>query len=513
MKQTKNIKVYGTLVNNTLDTSVADTDHNDVLMNAYQLYDGRFGDTPAPKNFQDIINKRLTAIQYADGTTTIKNRDGVTPDDYVLEVYGDTNIKGDLNIEGDNNIGGDLHVGGNISGISLNDLDDVTLGTLSAGKILKYDGTKWIAGTDDSGSTGSTTLADLTDTNIPNPISGHILVYDGDTQKWMGVSINQLINGIIINGAQKLSDLSDVDPSISTATQGQVLVYNQVTEKWEPKTLSSGSGGFQQQTYTITLRKKASYPYSYNSTVHSQNAQDITGQLIPGKNNAYLYVSDETVLFDSANNEQIRAITSSTIFSDISKQRVFSSNVQRHEYSGSNWNVYINGTQKQFYTTTRWLTPSELNSHTGTLANGIDDTDPQSILTVATHLPSAKYYYGNSEIYDTNNPSVSTADSFATTDPNDNIVKNYVYISNGPSSITYPGLTTNWYTTYINDSGDEIMNSVTEAQYLTARRWRTGTIPVEAPANSFIWKPIVASDIVMPDTITLTITTRKEVLA
>ena len=220
MKQTKNIKVYGTLVNNTLDTSVADTDHNDVLMNAYQLYDGRFGDTPAPKNFQDIINKRLTAIQYADGTTTIKNRDGVTPYDYVLEVYGDTNIKGDLNIEGDNNIGGDLHVGGNISGISLNDLDDVTLGTLSAGKILKYDGTKWIAGTDNSGSNGSTTLVDLTDTNIPNPISGHILVYDGDTQKWIGVSINQLINGIIINGAQKLSDLSDVDPSISTATQG-----------------------------------------------------------------------------------------------------------------------------------------------------------------------------------------------------------------------------------------------------------------------------------------------------
>jgi hypothetical protein len=37
----KEIRVYGTLVNNTQGT-VSDSTHNDILMNAYQLYDGRF---------------------------------------------------------------------------------------------------------------------------------------------------------------------------------------------------------------------------------------------------------------------------------------------------------------------------------------------------------------------------------------------------------------------------------------------------------------------------------------
>ena len=114
MKQTKNIKVYGTLVNNTLDTSVADTDHNDVLMNAYQLYDGRFGDTPAPNNFQDIINKRLTAIQYADGVTTIQNRSGVADGiPYMFVVNGKSNLNGDTTITGNEHVTNNLSVGGN----------------------------------------------------------------------------------------------------------------------------------------------------------------------------------------------------------------------------------------------------------------------------------------------------------------------------------------------------------------------------------------------------------------
>lgn len=114
MKQTKNIKVYGTLVNNTLDTSVADTQHNDVLMNAYQLYDGRFGDSPAPNNFQDIINKRVTAIQYADGVTTIQNRSGVADGiPYMFVVNGKSNLNGDTTITGNAHVTNNLSVGGN----------------------------------------------------------------------------------------------------------------------------------------------------------------------------------------------------------------------------------------------------------------------------------------------------------------------------------------------------------------------------------------------------------------
>lgn len=52
MKTTdKDILIYGTLVNNTLDSTLSDDGHNDVLMNAWQLYDGRFGDTPKVNNF------------------------------------------------------------------------------------------------------------------------------------------------------------------------------------------------------------------------------------------------------------------------------------------------------------------------------------------------------------------------------------------------------------------------------------------------------------------------------
>ena len=103
----KNIRVYGTLLNWTLDPNKSngnsnDADyHNDAIAYAYQLYDNRFGATPAIANYQDVINKRLTAISYADGVTTIENRDGSKGDPYMLMVNGNTNIGGNLHIDGD----------------------------------------------------------------------------------------------------------------------------------------------------------------------------------------------------------------------------------------------------------------------------------------------------------------------------------------------------------------------------------------------------------------------------
>ena len=67
--ESKEIKVYGTFVNYTQGT-ITDANHNDMLMKAYQLYDDRFGATGI-NNYQDVINKRLTAITYANGVTTI----------------------------------------------------------------------------------------------------------------------------------------------------------------------------------------------------------------------------------------------------------------------------------------------------------------------------------------------------------------------------------------------------------------------------------------------------------
>lgn len=107
-KQSKEIRVYGTLKNWTLDPqrsngTTADEDyHNDALAYAYQLYDNRFfSDKDTIENYQDVINKRLTAISYADGVTTIENRDKSKGNPYMLIVNGHTNIGGDLHVAGD----------------------------------------------------------------------------------------------------------------------------------------------------------------------------------------------------------------------------------------------------------------------------------------------------------------------------------------------------------------------------------------------------------------------------
>lgn len=104
----KEIRVYGTLMNWTLDPqrsngNTSDPDfHNDAIAYAYQLYDNRFfPNQNTIENYQDMINKRLTAISYADGVTTIENRDGSQGDPYMLVVNGNTNIGGNLRVDGD----------------------------------------------------------------------------------------------------------------------------------------------------------------------------------------------------------------------------------------------------------------------------------------------------------------------------------------------------------------------------------------------------------------------------
>ena len=120
MTANRNIKIYGTLLNATVNAIIGDADHNDALAYAYQLYDDRFGESTLVNNFQDIINKRVTAISYADGITTIKNRAGVHDGvPYMFVVEGASNLNGNTTITGSavvtRNMGvnGDLTVGGN----------------------------------------------------------------------------------------------------------------------------------------------------------------------------------------------------------------------------------------------------------------------------------------------------------------------------------------------------------------------------------------------------------------
>lgn len=80
MEANKDIRIYGTLVNHTVNNAISDNNHNDALAYAYQIYDDRFGATPNSANFQDAINKRVSAISYANGVTTIDGNLAISGD-------------------------------------------------------------------------------------------------------------------------------------------------------------------------------------------------------------------------------------------------------------------------------------------------------------------------------------------------------------------------------------------------------------------------------------------------
>lgn len=359
MKSTKNIKVYGTLVNGTLDTSVSDNDHNDVLMNAYQLYDGRFGATPASANFQDVINKRLTGITYADGDTTITG-DLIVTGSIIGGDLGAHNLSElrDVNIAG---IGANKYLkydgtkwvpslislvdisefdglNGAVEGqvlkyrngkwrpsadlvgenpiTTINGLDDVDTTGATNGSVLKYNGTTWVVDTDNQ----TTSLNGLSDVNTSGAVNGSVLKYNGTT--WV-VGADNTGN----NGATDLNGLSDV--ALSSSSSNQVLSYN--GSQWVNKTISlsdlsmpsaqegqvlkysngswiaandeqggSGStieGGSEYIRYDITLKKVAYKNMCYQHYAFVGNPVT-TDQMRPGDNIMYVYVSDDALNLD-----------------------------------------------------------------------------------------------------------------------------------------------------------------------------------------------------------------------
>ena len=169
MTANREIKIYGTLLNATINAAIGDADHNDALGYAYQLYDNRFGEETPVDNFQDIINKRLTAISYADGITTIKNRpdipDGVP---YMFIVEGNSNLNGNLKTK---NISADDIAAKAImatDGMTITGDVVVTSGDLSLNNgDLDVDGTASISGATSIGGT----LDVIGATNISSPVN------------------------------------------------------------------------------------------------------------------------------------------------------------------------------------------------------------------------------------------------------------------------------------------------------------------------------------------------------
>lgn len=354
--ESKEIKVYGTLINHTQGT-ITDATHNDMLMKAYQLYDDRFGATGV-NNYQDVINKRVTAISYANGVTTITGDLTITGSINGLSFARNLSDLQDVDTTG---IGSNKYLKydgtkwvpvaisiaeitefadlGNasegqvlkyVSGkwrpstdlvvTTLAGLSDVNTAGAANGSVLKYNGTTWIAGADNTGNSGATNLNELSDVNTTGATNGSILKYNGTT--WV-IGNDNTGN----NGAANLNELSDV--TLSSSSSNQVLSYN--GSQWVNKTISlsdlsmpsaqegqvlkysngswiaandeqggSGStieGGSEYIRYDITL-KKVAYKNMCDQMYALVGNPVTTDQMRPGDNIMYVYVSDDALNLD-----------------------------------------------------------------------------------------------------------------------------------------------------------------------------------------------------------------------
>lgn len=127
-------------------------------------------------------------------------------------------------------------------------------------QVLKFDGTKFVPGTDGGGGGGATTLDELTDVTAPSPSSGDFLKWDGSA--WVNDAIDlgtdttgNYVSNIVagtgitvdftpgedasasVSLSATLNDLSDV--STVGASVGNVLTYN--GSSWTAA--SAGGGG------------------------------------------------------------------------------------------------------------------------------------------------------------------------------------------------------------------------------------------------------------------------------
>lgn len=236
MEQSKDIKIYGTLVNHTVDPNKSDATHHDALAYAKELYDDRFGMEKAPhntpcENYQDRINKRVKGITYQEGDP------GVTTINGDLVVTGDTNLEGGLEVDGNTVNHGDVVVEGDthvtnlyVSGetdLTLNDLKDVDVDEVKDKQALIYDMSngKWIAGNPN----GVKKLDDLEDVESSNAHTGDTLIFDDDTNTWTYGRPNL-----------KLDDVADVDATFPE--RGETIVFNPETHNWESGLPEMGIG-------------------------------------------------------------------------------------------------------------------------------------------------------------------------------------------------------------------------------------------------------------------------------
>ena len=161
--------------------------------------------------------------------------------------------------------------------IALNDLSDVTTGTISTGNVLKWNGSAWAAATD---ATSSYTNADVdTHLNQSNPTSGYVLSWNGSDYAWVANS-----------GGSSYAN-SDVDTHLntSTASSGQILSWNGSDYDWVADQTGGGGGAATPEiTWTLTANGASDYVFAGDGFPTNQN--DPTLYLMRGQ--TYKFVNN-----------------------------------------------------------------------------------------------------------------------------------------------------------------------------------------------------------------------------
>ena len=161
--------------------------------------------------------------------------------------------------------------------IGINDLSDVTTGTISTGNVLKWNGSAWAAATDD---TSSYNNADVdTHLNQSNPTSGYVLSWNGSDYAWVANS-----------GGSSYAN-SDVDTHLntSTASSGQILSWNGSDYDWVADQTGGGGGAATPEiTWTLTANGVSDYVFAGDGFPTNQN--DPTLYLMRGQ--TYKFVNN-----------------------------------------------------------------------------------------------------------------------------------------------------------------------------------------------------------------------------
>ena len=160
--------------------------------------------------------------------------------------------------------------------IALNDLSDVTTGTISTGNVLKWNGSAWAAATDATSAYTNSDVDSHLNTSTAN--NNEVLSWNGTDYDWVAQS----------GGGGSYAN-SDVDTHLNknTANTGEVLSWNGSDYDWVAQ--SGGGGGTGIITWTLTA-PNAPNDYTFSGDGFPTSQTDPTLYLIRGQ--TYKFVNN-----------------------------------------------------------------------------------------------------------------------------------------------------------------------------------------------------------------------------